>query len=236
MAIPSRAAGQLARDYDLDQSIITAKIDVDFDFATLTSVTGYIDFDRKYESDVDASPMRILDFVNTDAVEQFSQELRLAGETDALIWQVGAFYATDKVKTTYAGQLQALLNTTTYSSADVEAESQAIFANAEWLVSDSLTLIAGLRATQEDKSNRGFTSDLVSEVPGSGLSGAPFGSPPIVLASVDDDIDDNSVDWKLGLNWQLEESTLVYLSASQGTKSGGFFYRRSNYGRAAIAL
>jgi iron complex outermembrane receptor protein len=220
---PFKGSWSVSPDYDLDQSIITAKIDVDLDFATLTSVTGYIDFDRKYESDVDASPMRILDFVNTDAVEQFSQELRLAGDTDALIWQVVAFYATDKVKTTYAGQLQALLNTTTYSPADVEAESQAIFANAEWLVSDSLTLIAGLRATQENKSNRGFTSDLVSEVPGSGLSGAPFGSPPIVLASVDDDIDDNSVDWKLGLNWQLEESTLVYLSASQGTKSGGFF-------------
>lgn len=220
---PFQGSWSVSPDYDLDQLIATAKINIDFDFATLTLVTGYIDFDRNYESDVDASPMRILDFVNTDEVEQFSQEIRLAGEMDNLLWQVGAFFAKDKVITTYGGQLQGLLNTTTFSAADIEAESQAVFANAEWLMTDNLTLIAGLRATQEDKSNNGFTRDLVSEFPGSGLSGAPFGSPPIVLASIDDEIDDTSVDWKLGLNWQLEDATLVYLSASQGTKSGGFF-------------
>lgn len=220
---PFQGSWSVSPDYDLDQQIATAKINVDFELATLTLVTGYIDFDRKYESDVDASPMKILDFINTDEVEQFSQEVRLAGEADALLWQVGAFYAKDTIKTTYAGQLQALLNTTTFSAADIEAESQAIFANAEWMMSDKLTLIAGLRATQEDKSNSGYTRDLVSEFPGSGLSGAPFGSPAIILASIDDEIDDTSVDWKLGLNWQLEDDTLVYLSASQGTKSGGFF-------------
>jgi len=220
---PFQGSWSVSPDYNLDQVIASAKIDIDFEFATLTSLTGFIDFDREYESDVDASPMKILDFANTDTVEQFSQELRLAGETDALVWQLGAYYAKDKVKTTYAGQMQSLLNTTTFSSANIEAQSQAIFANTEWLLSEDLTLIAGLRATQEEKSNVGFTRDLVSEFPGSGLSGAPFGSPPIVLASIDDEIKNTSVDWKLGLNWQLGDSTLMYLSASKGTKSGGFF-------------
>ena len=210
-------------DYSLDQFMATAKIDVEFDFATFTSVTGYIDFDRVYESDIDASPLKIVDFANTDKVKQFSQELRFAGDTDNLIWQFGMFYAKDEILTTYAGDLQVLMNTTSFSSADIEATSLAVFANGEWSISESLTLIAGLRATKEEKSNIGFTSDLVSEAPASGLSGAPFGSPPIILASVDDKIEDSSVDWKLGLNWQLENSSLIYLNASQGTKSGGFF-------------
>eukprot|EP01093_Parvamoeba_rugata_P006686 TRINITY_DN205_c0_g4_i1.p1 TRINITY_DN205_c0_g4~~TRINITY_DN205_c0_g4_i1.p1 ORF type:complete len:753 (+),score=125.85 TRINITY_DN205_c0_g4_i1:3350-5608(+) len=210
-------------DYAMNQTIATATMDIDFDFAVLSSVTGYIDFDREYESDVDASPLKILDFANTDKVEQFSQELRLAGETDDLLWQLGLYYGKETILTTYAGELQALLNTTSFSSADIEARSQAIFANGEWSMNDSLTFIAGLRATIEKKSNLGFTNDLVSETPASGLSQASFGSGPITLAYVDDEIEDSSVDWKVGLNWQVEDSNLVYLSASQGTKSGGFF-------------
>mgnify|MGYP006074589481 CR=1 FL=1 len=220
---PFRGSWSVSPDYNFDQFLSTARIEVDLDFATLTSVTGYIDFNREYTSDVDASPSRILDFINTDKVEQFSQELRFAGETDNMVWQIGAFYAQDKVKTTYAGQLQDLLNTTTFTSATQKASAYAIFANIEWSLNESLTLITGLRATQEDKSNLGYTTDLVSVVPGSGLTAAPFGSPPIVLASVDDDIDDTSVDWKLGLNWELEIPVMLFVSASQGTKSGGFF-------------
>lgn len=210
-------------DYELNQQIYTLRVDSDLGFAQLTSVTGYIDFDRSYASDVDASPARILDFYNTDDVQQFSQELRLSGDSDLLIWQAGVFYANDKIKTTYDGDLQDLLNTTTESVADLEATSMAVFANGEWSLSDTLSLITGLRYTNEEKSNDGYTDDLVTEIPGSGLSGLPVGSGPVTLASIDEDIDDDSVDWKLGLNWQAGDDALVYLSVSQGTKSGGFF-------------
>lgn len=220
---PYKGAWSVDPDYTLNQFISTARIDVDFDFATLTSVTGYIDFDRKYSSDVDASPDQILDFLNKDDVDQFSQELRLAGETNAIVWQVGAFYSDDTVTTDYSGNLQALLNTTSFTTTDLKANSKAVFANVEWPIANDMTLITGLRATKEDKSNKAATTDLVSEPPASNLSGAPFGSPPVELASVDESINDTSVDWKIGLNWDLADSQMVYLSASQGTKSGGFF-------------
>lgn len=209
--------------YDLDQLISTLRVDVDLDFATLTSVTGYIDFDREYSADVDASPFAILDFLNTDEVEQISQEVRFAGETDFMLWQVGVYYAKDQVRTTYFGDLPTLLNTTTFSLGELESTNVAIFANAEWPLSDTLTLITGLRATQEDRDGLVFTNDLVSLAPASFLSLAPFGSAPVTLAFIDDSIDDTSVDWKLGLNWNVTEDTLLYFTVSQGTKSGGFF-------------
>ena len=209
-------------DYELDQFISTLRVDADLSFGTLTSVTGYIDFDRLYAADVDASPDPIMDFNNTDEVEQLSQELRLAGEKGNLVWQIGAFYSKDKIRTTYAGDFRTLLNTTAFSAADIEATSKAVFANIEWAFNEDMTLILGLRATDEDKSNFGFTDDLATEAPFSFVSGTPVGLGPVRLAEVDDSIDDTSVDWKIGLNWNLN-SALLYASASQGTKSGGFF-------------
>ncbi len=210
-------------EYNLDQFISTLRLDIDLDFATLTAVTGYIDFDREYSADVDASPAAILDFYNTDEVKQLSQEIRLAGDNQTAIWQVGVFYTNDEVTTTYFGDLPALLNTTTFSLGDLESTNLSAFANVEWLLSENVTLITGVRVTDEERDGFVFTDDLVSLAPASFLSFAPFGSAPVRLAVVDDTVDDTSVDWKVGVNWNVAENTLVYATVSQGTKSGGFF-------------
>lgn len=47
--------------YNLDQFISTLRIDSELAFGTLTAITGYINFDRIWTADVDASPARILD-------------------------------------------------------------------------------------------------------------------------------------------------------------------------------
>ena len=167
--------------------------------------------------------MKILDFLNTDDVQQFSQEFRLSGEQGNIFWQTGVFYAKDEIQTTYAGELQALLNTTTFTFADLEATSTAVFGNVEWSVGENLTLIAGVRASEEEKSIVASTADLATEPPASALSSTPVGLGPVTLASVDDTIEDTSVDWKVGFNWTPNDVSIVYLSASRGTKSGGFF-------------
>ena len=209
--------------YNFDQTMLTARIGIDLGFAELTSITGYIDFDRLYSADVDASPLRLTDFSNTDAVEQFSQEVRLSGESDLLVWQAGLFYARDEVLTTYDGSLQDLFNTTTFTFANQEAETFAVFGNAEWKLTPTVSVITGLRYTDETRANVGFTRDLVSRPGGSLLTGAPFGTAPITLASVDDEISIGRVSWKLGINWKPAAGTLVYASVSESEKSGGFF-------------
>ncbi len=210
-------------DYDMDQVVTSLRIDHEIALGTLTSLTGYVDFDRSYSADVDASPAQITDFDNTDTVEQFSQEFRLTGGADAFTWQLGAFYSREDIETTYAGSLQALLNTTSFTSTEIEATTYALFANAEYALNGSVTLIGGIRVSDEEKSNIGSTQDLVSLPPASYLTFAPFGSPPVTLAAVDDSVSDTETDWRIGLNWQLTDTILLYTSASQGTKSGGFF-------------
>lgn len=210
-------------DYDMDQVVASIRVDHETDLGTFTSLTGYVDFDRSYSADVDASPAQITDFDNVDEVQQWSQEFRLTGGDDGFTWQLGAFYSRDEILTTYAGSLQALLNTTSFSSTDVDATTYAAFANGEYSLTDSVSLIGGVRISDEEKSNVGFTQDLVSLPPASFLTFAPFGTPPITLAAIDDEVSDSSVDWRLGINWQPADELLVYASASQGTKSGGFF-------------
>ncbi len=209
--------------YDMNQTISSLRIDTEFDFGTLSAITGYVDFDREYSADVDASPVAILDFYNDDEVKQLSQEVRLSGEGGSTVWQVGVFYTDDEVTTTYFGDLPGLLNTTTFSLGEINSTNLSVFANVEWALSDALTLVTGVRYSDEEREGLVYTDDLVSLAPASFLSFAPLGSGPVRLAFVDDTVKDDSVDWKLGLNWSVAEDTLLYASVSQGTKSGGFF-------------
>lgn len=220
---PFRGSWSVDPTYDVNQLNLTARISADLGFAELTSVTGYIDFERVWGIDVDATPLRQTDFVTADDVKQFSQELRLAGETDSVNWLIGGFYSWDRVQSTYDGDLRDLFNTTTFTSSEQETETAAAFVNGEWRLTDKLDLITGVRYTWEQRSNVGGTRDLVSQAPGSALTGAPFGTPPIPLAVIDDTISDRNWSYKLGLNWNIDDDTLAYASISQGVKSGGFF-------------
>jgi iron complex outermembrane receptor protein len=210
-------------DYDVDQLNLSARLNADLGIATLTSVTGLVKFDRQWGVDVDATPLRQTDFYTDDRVKQFSQEVRLANATELVDWLVGGFYSRDRVQTSYDGDLQELFNTKTFSFSNQLTKSAALFANGEWHLGNTVDLVTGIRYTSEKRSNVGGTSDLVALAPGSTLTSAPFGSPPIPLASVNGAISDKNWSWKLGVNWKPWSSTLIYASASQGVKSGGFF-------------
>lgn len=209
--------------YDVDQRAATLRITQDLGAATLTSITGYVDFKRDWGADTDGGPFRQTDFIEHDRISQVSQELRLSGATERSDWLVGVFASRDTVKMSYDGSLQDLFNTTTLTRSDQVSKSAAAFGNVEYRLGAEVSLVAGLRYTWEQKADVGFTKDLVSNCPGSFLSLAPCGSPPVTLASVDTSIDDTNWSWKLGLNWKPNPQTLVYGSISQGVKSGGFF-------------
>lgn len=220
---PYRGDWSVDPTYNVDQTAATLRLEADHGGVTVTSITGYVDFERQWGADTDGGPFRQTDFVETDDIQQFSQEVRLSGEAGKASWITGVFYSTDDVVGQYDGNLQDLFNTTYLTLWDQTASSAAVFGNVDYALSDTVSLVAGLRYTSEEKSYRGSGTDLVSEAPGSGLSMAPFGTPPLTLASIDDKIDDTNWSWKLGVNWTPVEDSLVYASISQGTKSGGFF-------------
>lgn len=219
---PYKGDWSIDPDYNLHQRSLTVRFEHDLGFAELTGVTGFIDFDREYGSDVDAGPVAALEFYNSDDVEQRSTEWRLSGEAETLDWQVGVFWAVDEVETQYSGVL-GLFNTTSVSRSEQKANSKAIFTNLDWSLTEEWSLIVGLRLASERKEIVGNHYDEVSLPGGSLLSGAAFGSPPVTLAYLDDSVSDTSVEWKFGANRSIGENALFFASISQGTKSGGFF-------------
>lgn len=220
---PFRGDWSVDPTYDVDQLSATLRLEADLGDMTLTSITGFIDFDRNWGADTDGTPFRETDFIETDDIQQFSQEVRLSGDMTNGSWILGAFYSHDDVVGRYDGNLQDLFNTTLLTTWDQTTESAAVFGNVNYDLSDTLTLVGGLRYTWEQKDYAGADFDLVSEAPGSGLTLAPFGTPPILIASNTDTLDDTNWSWKAGINWTPIDDALVYASISQGAKSGGFF-------------
>jgi iron complex outermembrane receptor protein len=219
--------GDWAREgvYDIDNTAVTLTMNAAIGSATLTSVSGYVDFERSFDIDVDATPARELDFVESDGIEQFSQELRLAAGGEQLDWIVGAFYSKDKVGISIPGGHEDLFFTRTLVTADQDTKSAAGFAHGEWHLADNLDLVTGLRYTWEERQYAGGTTDL--NPLGFSCLLSPTCTPgfvgPAQLTFVDDTIEDRNWSWRAGLEYQPEQSQLWYATVSRGTKSGGFF-------------
>lgn len=212
--------------YRVSQWNGTGRIDADLGFAKLAAVTGYIHFKRGFHIDADAAPTNDAEFDQNDKVEQFSQEVRLSGETGRASWIVGAYYSWDEVTTFSPGTLRDIFNTNVLITADQETRSKALFGQADWKITDQLTLVTGLRYTDEDRDYRGGTRDLNPF----GLSflclavGACAPGPgQTQLSFIDAGISDKNWSWRAGLNFKPSEDTLLYGLVARGVKSGGFF-------------
>ncbi|HVP84997.1 MAG TPA: TonB-dependent receptor [Rhizomicrobium sp.] len=198
--------------YNVDQWNGTLHIDDDFGWATLTAITGYINFKREFYIDADAAPTSDVEFDQNDAVSQFSQEIRLAGDSSGISWLAGAYYSWDRVHSYTPGTLLDSFGLDAFIESRQITDSAAIFGQAKWPLTDQLTLTTGLRLTYEDRSYIGGTDFVV-----------PVVGVHIPVTHEDDKIFNRNVSWHGGLDYKPDEDTLVYLSIARATKSGGFF-------------
>lgn len=188
----------------------------DMGAATLTSVTGYIDFERVSGDDSDGSALVLLDSEFRDDIEAFSQEVRLASNNDGpLSWMVGAYYSWDELGSDITQALDDhFFRTRVTIDALQTTTSYALFSQAKYELTDRLRLTAGARYTDEKKE---FKYD--------GLDIDPFGTSaglPTPVAGIDDTLREDVVTGKIGLDFDLTDSVMLYTSASKGFKSGGY--------------
>lgn len=205
--------------YLIDQLGETLLVDWDMGWASLSLVTGQVAFERFFHIDVDATPADEFDFFQADTVDQWTQELRLAGAADLGDWLVGAFYGEDTIVVDTEGRHQDLIaGESSKIDADQDTESGALFANMDWKPAgfgwawaEPFTVTTGLRYTDETRAYAGGTEWTVN-IPG----------------TLDDTREDSSIadrnwSWKAGLNYKPGAASLIYASASRGVKSGGYF-------------
>ena len=153
---------------------IAAHLDWNIAGMTLTSVTGYNDFDRTEANDWDGGFYNDSSNINTTDLQVFSQELRLAGATDTLDWVAGIYYSKDEMDEYYHYFMSDSVygfgsipwGVADFSSTPIleldtkyeqETESAAIFGHVEWQFADAWRLTLGARYTEEDRDWEGCT-------------------------------------------------------------------------------
>ena len=125
----------------------------------------------------------------------------------------------------------------------------AVFGNVEYPIRDTVTVQAGLRYTNQQREYRGCGSDggdgtwadisaeiqtvlqIVNGDPviggldvGPGNCGSTGPGPTYfpVSSGFEDDLDQDNVSWRTGVNWIPGSDALLYANVSQGYKSGSF--------------
>lgn len=210
-----------------DYMAATARLEWSFDSFDLISVTNHQDFEKDHiQQDCDSTPdvFCITEFVSD--TQQFSQELRLQGEREAVQWDAGLYYfnlQTDG-RQTLTGPIAGLFFGTESgtTSFDTETTSWAAFGQVVFDISDTVTLTGGLRFTNDEKDmTQAF---LLGVVPG----GIVYDSSTIGdLAMQDED----NLSYLAKITWDVSDGLMIYGGVSNAFKSGTF---NTGFGPVAI--
>ena len=175
---------------EAEESNINAKLSYDFGAFNVESITAF-----RSQEVLGGQPFAGVAeiFVGQDS-DLFSQEFRVSGSTERLQWQTGVFYAnedgTDLNNVGGSGFLR-----------DVESETQAIFAQATFDITDRLSATGGIRYTDETRSLAQVAAAMEPTTP-----------------EVEVGFDGTS--WTIGLDYEVIDDVLAYGSISRGFKSG----------------
>ncbi len=170
---------------EIDDGGVSAQIDYDMGFATLTSITALRGTTSEYVNDSDYNSLEILPNVfQTNEIDTFTQELRLNGSFDRINWLLGGYYFDETIEQdsgfNYGADTRNYLNALAGGAfSGVEAllgiadgtffaegqgvnetfvqdnEAYSIFGNIDFDVTDRLTLSVGGNLTNDKKNVSG---------------------------------------------------------------------------------
>ena len=196
-------------------------LNYEFDFGTLTAITGYETLDMFSRGDIDGgfgavfAPPYGPGFIpfpsesgdGIPELDQFTQEIRLASDTGgAWDWLVGFFYFDESLKAesfsynSLAGNIQD-----GYAFQTQDTESWALFTSIDFRPTDRWSLKGGLRYTTDDK-------DFTAERPD-----PTFQTPTVgpILAETSADL----VTWDLSANYAATDAVNFYGRAGTGFRA-----------------
>ncbi len=123
--------------------------------------------------------------------KETSYELRIAQTKDNFDWLLGLYYYTNDRKSYFDAGAAVGYGT--------ESTSRGVFTHGSYSVSDTVRLTAGVRYSEDESDD----SDLLNP-----------GSP-------ETHVDFDHTSWKLAVEWDAGDNSLIYGSVSTGYKTGG---------------
>ena len=218
---------------DIDLDSIGGYIQADWDIGnvTLTSITAYDDLERLLPEESDGSPLQLFSAEFGVESQTFSQELRASGGSDNVNWLAGLFYLTEDLDQDQTVDLFRELRAFTGGLSDPEGtvtgapilfarvnnsqeiESTALFGQADFALTEKLTLTLGARYTDETRefSARGQLEDEIA-----------FGAPIVLYDQKNLETSSDAFSWRVAADYQATDDALLYGSIARGFKSGGF--------------
>ena len=192
------------------------------------SISAYRHTKGFFNRDADGSPIDITHTSNYGyRHEQVSQELQLNGQTLAqrLKFAMGVYYFSEKGSDPLVVQFPSSFGILYQDKADVDNNSIAGYVQGTLSVTDRLSLTAGIRYTRDKKE---FQSDqyLITGTASPIVFEAPAGTlVPLVPRNSDVSRTFSNTSPRASLDYKLLQDLMVYVSYSEGFKSGGFNLR-----------
>ncbi|MDZ4361875.1 TonB-dependent receptor [Brevundimonas sp.] len=194
---------------------VRAEAQFDLSFATLTYLGGYrnLDYSTAYDFDGGNPTTNFIQISggNDEQTDATSHELRLSSLPDSPVQWVAGIYNYDSD----VHRLDTLIldlggeGTETYDQ-DAQLTSYAVFGDISVPVGDRLSLIGGLRYTDDQKDYR------ISNTSGDSIFRGEEAFDVSASASFD------ALTWRVGADYALADNHLLYVMVSRGFKSGGF--------------
>lgn len=215
------ATGPNGTELDVWGTALT--LDWDLGAVQIKSITAYRDTTGAFNRDADGSPLVVTHTENADYDhEQISQELQITGDSfDGRLQWVGGFYFFNEtgndILTVNLPQAFGVVRNFTF----VENTSLAGYVQGTAELTDGLSLTAGVRYTNDDKT---YTVPIDGGAVVNGLAAifGPTGSVTPFFPPGENNQTFDNVDYKVGLDYSFENGALIYASYATGFKSGGF--------------
>lgn len=166
--------------------------------------------------DLDFTPLTIATTNRISDFEQKSQELQWVGRTDHFDYVAGLYYYKDGG---YFTSPHIYFFGTDSSQYGFGVEAKSAYGQLDWHVTDALTLTAGLRRTEEDKTTSRYktVTGAGAPIPWIGAKGSFGATTPLATIA-----------------YKVTDRLNTYAKYSEGFKSGGFQGEASTTAEAVI--
>ncbi|MGI9322419.1 MAG: TonB-dependent receptor [Pseudomonadales bacterium] len=192
-------------DYDVSWS--TFRMVIEQDWAELTYSLGYVDAPNKETNSEFLLSFGESGIVFNQPAETLTQELRIVSAGDSRLQWLAGFFSLSAESDSGGATLTPAFFFGEVRSDPVESDVWAIYGEVDYALSDSWSLLAGMRFHDE---KRVYTNEYATIIAG----GPPTHSPTTVT---DTSFDHTS--YRFGLTWTPNDNGLVYLTRSTANRA-----------------
>lgn len=226
--VPLKASRTSARgltDSERSFESVSATLNWRLPMFDVKSITAYQRMDNKWNMDRDGVDLPVVDAYADETSSTFSQEFDISGATGPVDWVAGLYYMNDKhAQTTYYAFKMGFAplppnSFLVQNMPQYDTEAYAAFADATWRLGDRLRLIGGLR----------YSNDKTTVVHRNYIGSMITGATTLQTCPLQrDDLEFDSLTYRLGGQYDVADNKHVYLTTSTGFKSGGVNFSGCN--------